>query len=423
MTNPDASSASGASVTQQQVADELTTWLETTWDPERPLLEWRELLVGSGWAKPSWDPKYHGRGLPAWADNVAARALRDRGAVGPPTGGGFGLAAPTMMNHGSDELNERFLRPTLTGQLTWTQLFSEPGNGSDLAGLTTTATRDGDTWIVNGQKVWSTSAHHADMAIIITRTDWDAPKHKGLTFFLMDMHQPGIEVRGIRQMNNHASFNEIFIADAEIPDSNRVGDIGDGWRVARTTLSYERGLGGARPRHVGGKHGRTWQEANEETAEQLKVYSWYPQRAGRPDLLIERARQLGVDGDPIVRQELARLECFRRASEWTAARASAARALGRKPGAEGSLGKLAASRIAKESARVHALIGGAQGMLAGSDAHADPVIAEVLISTPAVSIAGGTDEIQHNILGDNILGLPREPGFARETPFRDIPRN
>ncbi len=411
------------STSEASVTAELTAWLESHWDPERPLLEWREMLVDEGWAKPSWATKHFGRNLPAWADSLVPRVIRSFGAVGTPTGGGFGLAAPTMMNHGSDEVNERYLRKTLTGELSWTQLFSEPGNGSDLAGLTTTATRDGDTWIVSGQKVWSTSAHHADMAFIITRSDWDAPKHKGMTFFLMDMHQPGIEVRGIRQMNHHSSFNEIFIAEAEIPDSDRVGDVGDGWRVAKTTLSYERSLGGARPKHIDGKEGRTWQEANADAAEQLKVYSWYPQRAGRPDLLVERARAMGVANDPIVRQEIARLECFRRASEWTAARGRAARALGRKPGPEGSLGKLAASRIAKESARVHALIGGAQSMLAGHDAHADPIIAEVLISTPAVSIAGGTDEIQHNILGDNILGLPREPGFARDTPFRDIPRN
>lgn len=420
MANPD---ADDRPITETSVTAEVTTWLTSNWDPERPLIEWREMLVDAGWAKPSWARKYFGRDLPAWADSLVPRVIRKFGAVGTPTGGGFGLAAPAMMNHGSDEVNDRYLRKTLTGELSWTQLFSEPGNGSDLAGLTTTATRDGDTWIVNGQKVWSTSAHHADMAFIITRTDWDAPKHKGMTFFLMDMHQSGIEVRGIRQMNHHSSFNEIFIADAEIPDSDRVGDIGDGWRVAKTTLSYERSLGGARPRHVDDVAGRTWREANEATAEQLKVYSWYPQRAGRPDLLIERARTMGLANDPVVRQEIARLECFRRASEWTAARGHAARALGRKPGPEGSLGKLAASRIAKESARVHALIAGSQGMLAGNDKHANATIAEVLISTPAVSIAGGTDEIQHNILGDNILGLPREPGFDRNTPFRDIPRN
>ena len=398
-------------------------WLATSWDPERRLLEWRRILTDAGWAKPSWSRDWYGRGLPAWADTTVRDTFRSFGAVGPPPGGGTMLAAPTIMNHGSDDLRRRFLRPTLTGELTWTQLFSEPGNGSDLAGLTTTATRDGDTWIVNGQKVWSTSAHHADMAIIVARTDWDAPKHKGISYFVMDMHQPGIEVRGIRQMNNHSSFNEIFISEAEIPDTNRVGAVGEGWRIAKTTLSYERGLASVRPSLTPDKTGRTWGEANEEAEEYLKTYSWYPQRAGRADLVIPRAQSLGVNNDPIIRQEIAKLECFRRASEWTSRRAQAARALGRTPGAEGSLGKLAASEISRMSHRLHTLIGQAPGMLAGDDPAADPVIAEVLVSTPAVSIAGGTDEIQRNILGDNILGLAREPGPPRDLPFRDIPRN
>ena len=416
MANPD-------QPTDASVQADLTDWLDDNWDPELPLLAWRRKLTDAGWAKPSWSTDWHGRGLPAWADTTARNTLRSFGAVGPPPGGGTMLAAPTIMNHGSDELRGRLLRPTLVGELTWTQLFSEPGNGSDLAGLTTTATRDGETWIVNGQKVWSTSAHHAHMAIIVARTDWDAPKHKGITYFVMDMDQDAIEVRGIRQMNNHSSFNEIFIADAEIPDANRVGDVGEGWRIAKTTLSYERGLASVRPSVTHGMSGRTWAEANEEAEEYLKTYSWYPQRAGRADLVIPRAQELGLNNDPLVRQEIARLECLRQASEWTARRARAARALGRTPGAEGSLGKLAASEISRMSHRVHTLISRSQGMLAGSDPAADPVIAEVLLSTPAVSIAGGTDEIQRNILGDSILGLPREPGTPRDLPFREIPRN
>ena len=415
--------ASPEQPTDKRVRAELHDWLATNWDPERSLIEWRRILTDAGWAKPSWSVDWYGRGLPAWADTTVRDTFRLFGAVGPPPGGGTMLAAPTIMNHGSDDLRRRLLRPTLAGEITWTQLFSEPGNGSDLAGLTTTATRDGDTWIVNGQKVWSTSAHHADMAIIVARTDWDAPKHKGISYFVMDMHQPGIEVRGIRQMNNHSSFNEIFITDAEIPDMNRVGDVGEGWRIAKTTLSYERGLASVRPSLTTDKIGRTWEEANKEAAEYLKTYSWYPQRAGRADLVIPRAQKLRVNKDPIVRQEIAKLECFRLASEWTARRAQAARALGRTPGAEGSLGKLAASEISRMSHRVHTLISQAQGMLAGGDPAGDPIIAEVLVSTPAVSIAGGTDEIQRNILGDNILGLPREPGPPRDLPFRDIPRN
>ena len=144
------------------------------------------------------------------------------------------------MEHGSDELRRRLLRPTLTGSLHWCQLFSEPGAGSDLAGLTTTAVRDGDEWVVNGQKVWNTSAHHADLAIMVARTAWDVPKHQGISYFVLPMRQPGVEVRPIVQMNRHASFNEVFLTDARLPAANLVGELGDGWRVARTTLHHER---------------------------------------------------------------------------------------------------------------------------------------------------------------------------------------
>ena len=150
------------------------------------------------------------------------------------------LAAPTIVTHGSDELRSRILRPTITGEVTWTQLFSEPGAGSDLAGLSTTAVRDGDDWIVNGQKVWNTSAHHADYGMLLARTDWDVPKHQGISYFVLPMKQPGVEVRPILQMNRHSSFNEVFLTDARIPAANLVGDLGDGWRVARTTLMHER---------------------------------------------------------------------------------------------------------------------------------------------------------------------------------------
>lgn len=409
--------------TESAVRAQVQSWLDENWDPERPLIEWRELMVDAGWARPSWASNWFGRDLPAWSESLVRSVFHDHGAVQPPPGGGPNLAAPTIMNDGSDAVKSEFLRPTLVGEIHWTQLFSEPGNGSDLAGLTTTATRDGDVWILNGQKVWSTSAHHADMAFIVARTDWDAPKHRGITYFLMDMHQPGIEVRGIKQMNYHSSFNEIFIADAVVPDAWRVGDVGDGWRVARTTLSYERSLGAVRPKVTPERVGRCWDEANEEAREFLKTYSWYPQRAGRPDLVTPRAEAGGVASDPILRQGIADLHAFRKAAESTAARAAAARALGRKPGPEGSIGKLAASEIARRSHRLHADIGGAQGMLAGTDPRADTTAAEIMISTPAVSIAGGTDQIQKNILGESMLGLPREPGPARDTPFRDIPRN
>jgi alkylation response protein AidB-like acyl-CoA dehydrogenase len=409
------------------IARECRAWLADNWDGDLALVEWRERLVASGWAVPSWPVEWFGRGLPTAADRVVADEIRAAGAVGTPLGAGMSLAAPTIMTHGSDELRRRIVRPTLTGEVTWTQLFSEPGAGSDLAGLSTTAVRDGDDWIVNGQKVWNTSAHHADFGMLVARTDWDVPKHQGISYFVLPMDQPGVEVRPILQMNGHSSFNEVFLTDARVPAANLVGEVGDGWRVARTTLMHERSFATLRRPSFSAVRGRTLEEAAAEAADHFATYVWYPQRAGRADLIVERAAMLGRSGEPAVREAIARVISFQRVSEWTARRGQAARTLGRAPGPEGSLGKLAASELARSSARVHTRIAGASAMLTEADGteFADglaAVIAEVLVSTPAQSIAGGTDEIQHNIIGENILGLPREPAADRDVPFRDVPR-
>ncbi len=410
-------------ISERSVEHDALTWFRSTWDPSLSLTAWRHLLVDSGWAVPSWSEQWFGRGLPVWADRVAHTAIRREGGVATPLGAGVALAAPTMYDHASDELKRRYLRPTLTGELTWCQLFSEPGAGSDLAGLQATAVRDGDQWIVNGQKVWNTSADHADMAILVARSNWDAPKHAGLTYFLLDMHQSGIEVRPIRQMNFHASFNEVFLNDARIPHENVVGEVGGGWAVARGTLAHERSFAGNRAVHFAADMtGRVIDEAKREAAEYNKTYVWYPQRQGRIDLVVPRAAASGRGGDPVVRQEMMKLISFHRAAEWTAGRAQAARALGRPPGSEGSIGKLALSEVARRCNAVHTMISGASGMLTSTDDPIDAVIAEVLVSTPAQSIAGGTDEIQHNILGENVLGLPKEPAPDRGLPFRDVAR-
>ncbi len=408
--------------TEDQVRREVRAWLRASWDPHRPLRAWREALVESGWAVPSWPERWHGRGLPTWADKTVAEEIRAAGAVGLPLGAGVSLAAPTLLAHGRDDLNDRMLRPTLTGELTWCQLFSEPGAGSDLAGLTTTAVRDGDDWVVNGQKVWNTSAHHADVGMLVARTDWDVPKHQGISYFVLPMHQDGVQIRPIVQMNRHASFNEVFLTDARVPATDIVGQPGDGWRAARTTLMHERTFASLRREPFDPDAGRAVREAEEEAAEFFRTYEWYPQRAGRSDLVVERARLRGVETDPVVRQEVARLLSLVRASEWTAARARAARRLGRAPGPEGSLGKLAASEVARRSARVHSLISGPAAMVTSGPDPTDEIVAEVLVSTPAKSIAGGTDEIQRNIIGENILGLPRDPSVDRDVAFRDTRR-
>src|SRR5688572_29253202 len=265
-----------------EIAQQAREWLVDNWDADLGLLEWRSRLADSGWGCPTWPEAWFGRGLPtAMADVVAAEFDRV-GAVGPPAGSGIGLAAPTILEHGSDDLKARLLRPIVTGEHTWCQLFSEPGSGSDLAGLTTRAERDGDEWVVTGQKVWNTSAHHADLGMLLARTDWEVPKHRGITYFAIEMHQPGIEVRPLRQMNGHASFNEVWFDDARVPARNVVGDVGNGWAVALATLAHERRFNPApRPSSAGGRAartGRAHREAAAETLQHYEPYKWYPQR-------------------------------------------------------------------------------------------------------------------------------------------------
>jgi alkylation response protein AidB-like acyl-CoA dehydrogenase len=408
-------------ITEAQVVEEVLAWFDEAWDPDLSLLAWRDRLVDSGWAAPSWSKEWYGQDLPAWTDRVAHTTIRKAGGVAAPLGAGFGLAAPTLYDHASNDLKQKYLRRTLTGELAWCQLFSEPGAGSDLAGLKTTAERDGDEWVVNGQKVWNTSADHADVGILVARTDWGAVKHAGLSYFVIDMHQEGVEARPIKQMNYHNSFNEVFLSDARIPHENMVSEEGDGWKVARGTLAHERSFSTQRSVHFQrDATGRVVHEAQAEAAEYLKTYEWYPQRMGRVDLVVDRAQAMGKASDPVVRQELMKLISFQRASEWTAGRAKAARSLGRPPGSEGSIGKLALSEVARRCNQVHSMIAGPKGLLKESDDPVDAVIAEVLVSTPAQSIAGGTDEIQHNIIGENILGLPKEPAPDRGMPFREV---
>ena len=411
------------SIEEGDIEGEVLEWFRGEWDPDLSLVDWRERLVASGWAVPSWSSAWFGRDLPAWTDRVAHNTIRKAGGVAVPLGAGFGLAAPTLYDHASDALKAKYLHKTLTGELAWCQLFSEPGAGSDLAGLQATAKRDGEEWVVNGQKVWNTSADHADMAILVARTNWDVPKHAGITYFVLDMHQAGVEARPILQMNYRSSFNEVFLTDARVPHENVVGEVGDGWRVARGTLAHERAFLTQRNVAVGhDASGRCLDEARAEVAAYLKTYEWYPQRMGRVDLVVERARLGGVLDDPVIRDEIAKLISFQRASEWTAGRAKAARELGRPPGSEGSIGKLALSEVARMCNHVHGLIAGPAGMLRSSDDPTHAVIAEVLVSTPAQSIAGGTDEIQHNIIGENVLGLPKEPQPDKGVPFRDVGR-
>jgi alkylation response protein AidB-like acyl-CoA dehydrogenase len=409
---------------EADVRAEVREWLAANWDPDMPLVEWRGKLADSGWGMPQWPKEWYGRGLP----HALARAVEEEfatvGAVGVAKTGVRLLAAATLLEHGSDPQKKKFLRRILTGEDNWCQLFSEPGSGSDLAGATTRAELNGDYWIINGQKVWTTSAHHADHGMLLARTDWDAPKHEGLSYFVIDIHQPGVDVQPLKQMNGHASFNQVFFTDAKIPPENLVGRVGNGWKVAMTTLAHERrGADGlAPPSKRATRVGRIHAEERAETDKANQPYKWYPQRAGRVDLIIDRAKETGANGDPHTRQEIAKLMIMAKSAEWTARRARAAQQQGRPQGPEGSLGKLAASNVARAAARVHTLITGTEAMLTGSGSPRDGIIAEILVSVPAVSIAGGTDEIQRNIIAERVLELPKEPRFDTG-PFRNVRKN
>ncbi len=411
--------------TEAAIRTEVRAWLEANWRPDLGLVEWRQKLATSGWGVPHWPTAWHGRDLPEALNAAIEDEFTRVGAIGVAKAGIRTLAAATILAHGTDLQKQKYLLPILTGEDTWCQLFSEPGSGSDVAGAVTRADFRGNQWVVNGQKVWTTSAHKAHWGLLLARTDWDQPKHRGLSYFIIDMKQPGVTVHPLRQMNGHASFNQVFLTDAVVPPEMIVSTVGDGWTVTTTTLMHERrGADGLRSWGQGSDHpGRAYDEERAEIATTMEPYRWYPQRAGRVDLVLPRAVETGAIHNPATRQEIAKLLILAKSAEWTARRARAAKEQGRPQGPEGSLGKLASSLIARAAARVHTQISGASALLAGADGPHDGIIAEILLSVPATSIAGGTDEIQRNIIAERVLKMPREASDDSKKPFRDVPRN
>jgi alkylation response protein AidB-like acyl-CoA dehydrogenase len=411
--------------TEESVRSDVRAWLEANWNPDYGLVEWRNKLVDSGWGAPHWPKQWYGRDLPVKFGTIVDEEFARIGAVGVAKAGIRTLAAATILAHGTDLHKEKFLRRILTGEDTWCQLFSEPGSGSDMAGAVTRADRQGNKWVINGQKVWTTSAHKAHWGLLLARANWDVPKHKGLAYFVLNMKQPGVQVHPLKQMNGHASFNQVFFTDAIVEPEFLVCDVGDGGTVATTTLMHERrGADGLRSWAVASdRKGRIYDEERAEIATTMEPYKWYPQRAGRVDLVMERAKATGKIDDPVIRQEIAKLLIMSKSAEWTARRARAAQEQGRPQGPEGSLGKLVSSHVARQAARVHTYISGADALLSGPDSPMDGVIAEILVSVPATSIAGGTDEIQRNIISERVLKMPKEPSVDTNKPFKDVPRN
>ncbi len=318
------------------------------------------------------------------------------------------LAGPTIATHGTREQKDRFLRPMFTGEELWCQLFSEPGAGSDFAGLATKAVLDGDEWIVNGQKVWNTLAHLADRGMLVTRSDPQQPKHKGMTYFACDMHTPGVEVRPLRQITGEAEFNEVYFTDARIADADRIGAVGEGWRVALTTLGNERSaIGGA-------------------TSE--------PKRGSGPiKVLMELWNSLPeYRRDPITRDRVTDLWIRAEVLRITNLRAATARKIGN-PGPEGSISKLAFTQLNKEITEAEVDLLGPEAMTGFDYTFRRPETLSVtgenegpryaFMRARANSIEGGTSEVMRNILGEQVLGLPREPRLDKDIPWSEVPRS
>ena len=357
---------------------------------------------------------FGGLNLPPVNQRHVERRLRAAGAAAPEGLLFFGLslAGPTVVTHGSDELRRRALRPMFTGEEVWCQLFSEPGAGSDLAGLATRAVRDGEEWIVNGQKVWNTLAHLADRGMLVARTDPELPKHKGLTYFMVDMHAPGVEVRPLRQITGEAEFNEVYLTDARIADADRIGDIGDGWRVSMTTLMNERSTIGA----ASGGSGSGDKKRVSGIEEALDL--WQRQAVDRRSAVNrDRLAQLWIES-----------EVLRYTNQRAAAKARAGN-----PGPEGSIAKLALATMNKNTYEFCIDLLGADGIVdydytfkrpeeGGLDAPLGSA-RKMFLRARANSIEGGTSEIMRNILGERILGLPGEPRVDRDLPWSQVPRN
>lgn len=358
---------------------------------------WYPVFAASGLVVPTWPVEYGGLDLkPALARRVEAE-LRpyNLGRLNPL---GLNLAAPALFAHGTEAQRLRYLPAIVRNVEVWCQLFSEPGAGSDLASLATRAVRDGDRWLVTGQKVWTTWAHVADFGVLLARTDPDVPKRLGITYFLIDVHQPGVDVRPLRHITGEVDFNEVFLDNAVVPDAQRVGEVGDGWKVANATLSGERqmvsGAGSGGVDRIGGRG---------------------------TDHVIALARARGAGRDPVVRQELVRVYSEERIRDWTNQRVRAGVKAGRSPGPESSVGKVHQGSLNQRIQALAVQILGADAL--AWDGPDLPYEVRGMLRSRANTIEGGTTEVNKNILGERVLGLPREPDPYQRAPWRDVPRS
>lgn len=354
--------------------------------------KWRQKKFDAGFGWITGPQEYGGRGLPPAYDRLysqmeATYRVPDQSAFAIS----LGMVTPTILDHGSQEARDRYVRKLWRGEMIASQLFSEPGAGSDLASLTTKAVKDGDEWVITGQKVWTTGAHYSDIGEIMTRTDWDLPKHKGLTAFIIDFKDPNVEVRPLKQMTGGASFNEIFFNEVRVKDNMRLGDVNNGWNVALTTLMNERASIGTN-------------------------------NSGDNNLLtrvIAMVKHYGLETDPLIRHELADIVMNYRIAGMNAARTTAKAKAGQLPGPEGSIGKMV---LVNNQARLVKFLSHVLGpkLIADGGEWGTYAWANFVLGTPGLRIAGGSDEVMRNIVGERVLGLPKEPGIDSRSPFKDI---
>ncbi len=410
----------------EEVRAEVDAWLDANWSEELTVGEWWDLLGPSGYAHPILPENAFGKGWNRAQAATVMATMADRKVMGPPTGLGRMLAAPTIATHGTQEQIDEFLPSILDGSVGWCQLFSEPGAGSDLAGLATKAEKDGEEWIITGQKVWTSGGQIADMGMLIARTDPNAPKHKGITWFAFDMDQPGVTVRPLVEMTGSAMFNEVFLDEARVSDANIIGELNHGWAAANTTLMFERaslGSAGKSPASASGsgKVSARGRNVSDFTQREGGERGIPPIGPGLWKFYADAAVKNGRITDPVLRQDLVRL--------WSKIEVNRLSTLrGRDPkqrtGAEPNIGKLVMSDLFRSFREVGNSVIGADGMLTGADDKSTGgSLATTTMFSPGPSIYGGTDEIQRNIIGERVLGLPREPGPGKDTPFKDLPKN
>ncbi len=357
---------------------------------------WQKKKADAGWACLQWPKEYGGRGATPIERVIWSQEEGVYAALSSVFLIGQGMCGPTMMAYASEEHKRHYLPKLASGEEIWCQLFSEPAGGSDLAGLRTKAEKDGDDWVINGQKIWTSGAHFSDYGILITRTDPTVPKHKGLTMFFLSMKSPGIEIRPIKQVNGQSGFNEVYFTDVRIPDHQRLGDVGEGWKVSLTTLMNER----------------------------LSIGAGMP--TGFPEMF-ELARSFEtVDGpaikDKALRSRLADWHVKTNGLKYSAARSISALSRGETPGPEASIGKLVAGTTMQDIAQAALDLQGLSGALTDPD-HADAAarFQAMLLRSPATRVEGGTDEILRNIIAERVLGLPGDMRADKDVPFNEIP--